>query len=118
MKTEIYGTFGPACNLKDVLKEMIKAGMTGMRLNLSHTTLMNSKVMVDNYHRAAKEMGIKAQILIDMQGPELRVGALQNSIEVEQKENVFLIPNSRNHLSTKENTKKYIPVPDEVLEKL
>ena len=57
MKTEIYGTFGPACNAEDILIQMIEAGMTGMRLNLSHTTLTDSKHMVDNYLIAARKMG-------------------------------------------------------------
>ncbi len=118
MKTEIYGTFGPACDSEDVLKEMIKAGMTGMRLNLSHTTLVNSKDMVNNYHHAAKEMGIKPQILIDMQGPELRVGKLQDSIYIAQKEKVFLVTNVQDHLEIKSNENKHISVPDEVLEAL
>ena len=48
-KTQIYGTFGPACKSREILEEMIKCGMTGMRLNLSHTTLEKSKEYIENY---------------------------------------------------------------------
>ena len=46
---EVYGTFGPACKEREILEEMIRCGMTGMRLNLSHTTLENSSDYLDNY---------------------------------------------------------------------
>ena len=82
MKTQIFGTFGPACEKKDILKQMIEAGMTGMRLNLSHTALTESENYISNYQLAAKEAGVETQILIDMQGPELRVGEFEESLEI------------------------------------
>lgn len=106
--TEIYGTFGPACNSEKILKEMIEAGMTGMRLNLSHTTLANSKDMVENYHHAAKEMGISPQILIDMQGPELRVGKMEESIRLAENATVYFVEEATKEMQ--------IPVPKVVLE--
>ena len=48
-KIEVYGTFGPSCKATETLEEMIQCGMTGMRLNLSHTTLEKSKEYLDNY---------------------------------------------------------------------
>lgn len=83
MKTEIFGTFGPACRTKETISEMIAAGMTGMRLNLSHTMLAESKDYIKAYEEAAKEHQIKPQILIDMQGPELRVGELDDIVCIE-----------------------------------
>ena len=76
-KIQIYGTFGPACKSQEILKNMIQNGMTGMRLNLSHTTLEKSKEYIDNYRLAAADQGIVPQILIDMQGPELRIGDME-----------------------------------------
>ena len=40
--TEIYGTLGPACGDRATLESMLRAGMTGMRLNLSHCDLPDS----------------------------------------------------------------------------
>lgn len=108
MRTEIYGTFGPACDTEEILKQMIEVGMTGMRLNLSHTTLVESKGMVENYHRAAKKQGIKPQILIDMQGPELRVGKLKSPLVLEEDGTVSFGVDSTEAMQ--------IPVPGEVLE--
>ena len=89
IKTQIYGTFGPACKSREILEELIKAGMTGMRLNLSHTTLEKSKEYIENYRMAAVSLGVKPQILIDMQGPELRVGDMEE-LFLEAEERVFL----------------------------
>lgn len=90
MKTEIFGTFGPACREEDTIGKMIAAGMTGMRLNLSHTTLPEARDYITAYQRAASNAGVHPQILIDMQGPELRVGDLAEPLKLEVDEEVVL----------------------------
>ena len=86
MKTQIYATFGPSCKEKETLKEMIRNGLCGMRLNLSHTALPYAKDLIENYRSAAKELNAETQILIDMQGPELRVGDTPDILLEEGKE--------------------------------
>ena len=81
---EIYGTLGPACGSADTLEAMFRAGMTGMRLNLSHTGLAASAPLLDAFHEAAKRAGAEPKLLIDMQGPELRVGALAAPLALEE----------------------------------
>lgn len=90
MKTEIYATFGPACGEEAVLREMVEAGMTGMRLNLSHTTLAASEGWIRAYQRAARAAGAEPKILIDMQGPELRVGQLAEPLFLEEGQQIAL----------------------------
>ena len=104
MKTQIYATFGPACKSESILKDMIQAGMTGMRLNLSHSTLRESEEYINAYRKAAEKCDVKPQILIDMQGPELRIGNLQKEILLEEGECVIL---GQGDLE--------IPVPDAVI---
>lgn len=116
MKTQIFGTFGPACSSKEILKEMIGAGMTGMRLNLSHTSLQNSQSYIGAYEEAAIQIGVKPQILIDMQGPELRVGDLEKPIELE--EGCRLLFRGKTNRSVQEREETYtasVPVPAEVI---
>ena len=90
MKTQIYGTFGPACKRQETLEKMIEAGMTGMRLNLSHTSLKDSEDYMTAYKNAAEKYDVVPQILIDMQGPELRIGAVDVPMELNQNEEVML----------------------------
>lgn len=75
-KVKIYGTLGPACAEPEILEAMLREGMDGVRLNLSHTTLEASAALVEGFHRAARACGAAPELLIDLQGPELRVGAL------------------------------------------
>ena len=68
---EFYGTIGPACAQPETLQRMVEAGMTGIRMNLSHGPLSAHKDWLDMIHA----VGIP-QLLIDLQGPELRTGRL------------------------------------------
>lgn len=77
MMVQIYGTLGPSCREEPVLVSMFEAGLTGMRLNLSHTSLPESRELIETYHRAAGRCGVTPGLLIDMQGPELRIGKLE-----------------------------------------
>lgn len=70
MTTEIFATFGPSCADEDTLRKMVAEGLTGMRLNLSHVTLWDAAGYINAYRSVADN----PKILIDMQGPELRVG--------------------------------------------
>lgn len=79
---ELFGTLGPSCSEVSVLKEMIEEGMTGMRLNLSHSGLTQAAGLIRNYHEAAALCGVSPELLIDLQGPELRIGVLQEPVEL------------------------------------
>ena len=71
---KIFGTLGPACNNADILLEMINNGMTGMRLNLSHGDISSFSDCLDNLKIAENKSGRKIDIVIDVEGPEIRVG--------------------------------------------
>ncbi|MDO4466394.1 MAG: pyruvate kinase [Bacillota bacterium] len=81
---KIFGTFGPSAHTKEVIYSLFEKGMTGMRLNLSHTNLVDCRNWVDAFWQAAKEYGIEPDLLIDMKGPELRIGSLEQPIELVQ----------------------------------
>jgi len=87
---DIYGTLGPACREVSTLEQMFAAGMTGIRLNLSHVTLKDAAQQVENLHKAAKNAGTEAKLLIDMQGPELRVGAMESPLELKDGATVYV----------------------------
>ena len=82
----IYGTIGPGCADRDTLEQMFAAGMTGMRLNLSHTSLSDSASRIAAYHEAARAAGVTPELLIDMQGPELRIGDLPATVPLSKGE--------------------------------
>lgn len=82
-RIKIYGTLGPACASVETLSKMLEAGMDGIRLNLSHAALSDSSEWIEAYQKAADACGKAAELLIDMQGPELRIGALKKPLLLE-----------------------------------
>ena len=69
---------------------LFKAGMTGMRLNLSHIGLEDSADVISTFRHAAKQAGVRPQLIIDLQGPELRVDKLPAPIELQAGNTVIL----------------------------
>jgi pyruvate kinase len=78
-KTKIMCTMGPACDSVDMLKKLILAGMSAARMNMAHGDLDEHKGRIDRVRQAAKELGATVSILLDIKGPEIRTGLLQES---------------------------------------
>lgn len=104
---EIYGTMGPSCKNAEVLYKLIGNGMTGIRLNLSHAMLPDFMEGLEELHKACKLSGKNIDIMADIEGPELRIGAL--------KENMNLTEGSYVLFATEED-ENTIPVMKELLE--
>ena len=86
----IYGTLGPACDRAETLEEMLNLGMTGLRLNLSHVSLREAAGELRHLREAEARCGKTAELLIDMQGPELRIGKLPSPLLLRPGETVDL----------------------------
>lgn len=89
-KTEIYGTIGPACANQEILIKMFRLGMTGIRLNLSHTELEESREWTEMIRAAASAAGVRSRLLIDLRGPELRIGDLKQPVKLQEGERLSL----------------------------
>lgn len=87
---DIYGTLGPSCASADTLEAMLREGMTGVRLNLSHVTLPEAAPMLNALRVAGRRCGSAPKLLIDMQGPELRIRALSAPIDLREGERTAL----------------------------
>lgn len=73
---ELYGTLGPADYSEETLNQMFQAGMTGLRLNLSHTNLPDCAQWLSNLYAISQRRHIIPDLLVDLQGPEVRIGTL------------------------------------------
>lgn len=79
---EYYGTLGPACQSADTLLELLRAGMTGVRLNLSHGGLRLREKWLEQLNAAALAFGRAPKLMIDLRGPELRIGELPQPVKL------------------------------------
>lgn len=81
-KTKIVATLGPACSTKNVLKDMIDAGVNVFRINFSHADYTDVKARIDMIRELNSEFGYTTAILADLQGPKLRVGVMKEDVVV------------------------------------
>ena len=81
-KTKIVATLGPACSTREVLKDMIDAGVNVFRINFSHADYADVKEKIDMIRSLNEEFGYTTSILADLQGPKLRVGVMKEDVVV------------------------------------
>ena len=87
----LYGTLGPSCASKEKIQSMFLSGMTGMRLNLSHSNLDDCQDWLQQYYDVSKHLHIMPELLVDLQGPELRIGTLDIPLSLSKDDIVFLV---------------------------
>ena len=73
-RAKIVCTMGPAVEAPDRVKLLIEAGMNMARLNLSHGSYDEHQARLDAVRSAAKEAKVPVAILVDLQGPKIRLG--------------------------------------------
>lgn len=71
--TKIVATIGPATETEEIIKELISAGMNVARFNTKHGTPEWHQVRMRRVRKVAEEMGVAVAILLDLQGPEIRI---------------------------------------------
>lgn len=81
-KTKILATLGPATASKEVLRKMMLAGADIFRINFSHADYDAVRERVEMIRELNEELGHNTGILADLQGPKLRVGIMEDGIEV------------------------------------
>ena len=81
-KTKIVATLGPATSKKEVLREMIEAGVDVFRINFSHAKYEDVTERINMIRELNDEMDGNTTILADLQGPKLRVGVMAGEVVV------------------------------------
>jgi pyruvate kinase len=76
--TKIVATIGPASSDAAVLEALFLAGTDVFRLNFSHGTHADHKERLDSIRALERKLNRPIGILLDLQGPKLRVGTFAN----------------------------------------
>ena len=90
-RAKIVCTMGPAVQSPEKVRELIAAGMNMARLNLSHGSYEEHQARLDEVRAAAKEAGKAIAILVDLQGPKIRLGRFENGPHDLARGDVFTI---------------------------
>jgi len=72
--SRILATLGPASSTPERIRELFEAGADVFRLNFSHGTHEDHAARYHTIRQIEKETGRSIGILMDLQGPKLRVG--------------------------------------------
>ena len=72
--TKIIATLGPATDSQEKIEELILAGVDVFRLNASHGSAEERTEVIGRIRRAEHEIGRHIGILLDLQGPKIRLG--------------------------------------------
>ncbi|MBN4006131.1 pyruvate kinase [Nostoc sp. LPT] len=92
-RTKIVATIGPATSSPEMLKAIIEAGATTLRLNFSHGTHADHQRSIRLIRQTAFELNQPVAILQDLQGPKIRLGKFDNGSIVLAKGDRFTLTN-------------------------
>jgi len=90
-RAKIVCTLGPAVESPEKVRELIAAGMNMARLNLSHGGYEEHQNRLDRVRAAAAEAGVPVAILVDLQGPKIRLARFKNGPHDLVRGDVFTI---------------------------
>jgi len=89
-RTKIVATIGPASWDEDNIRQMIRAGMDVARINFSHGTHERHSETIDTVRRVAAEEKSVVAIMCDIQGPKIRIGAVEEPITLARDDTITL----------------------------
>ncbi|MBE9259880.1 MULTISPECIES: pyruvate kinase [Aphanizomenonaceae] len=92
-RTKIVATIGPATSSPEMLKGIIEAGATTLRLNFSHGTHADHQRSIRLIRQTAFELNRPVAILQDLQGPKIRLGRFETGSIILAKGDRFTLTN-------------------------
>ena len=89
--TKIVATLGPASRTPEQLRALFLAGVDVFRINMSHTSHPHLKTLVETVRGVENDVGRPIAILVDLQGPKLRLGKLGSERQLATGSRVTLV---------------------------
>lgn len=81
-RTKIIATLGPSTDTPELVRDMLKSGVNGVRLNFSHGTHEERERQIPWVREASDELSKPVAIIQDLQGPKVRLGDFDGMITV------------------------------------
>lgn len=92
LRTKVVCTLGPATASRERIRGLVRGGMDLARVNMSHGAHADHAVAMETVREAAREAGRPVAILADLAGPKIRVGELEDGLELEVGSTVVVAP--------------------------
>jgi len=89
--TKIVATLGPASSSREVLTRIIAAGVDVVRLNFSHGTAQDHADRATLVREVSRQLGRTVGLMVDLQGPKIRVGKFQDNSITLAKGDPFIL---------------------------
>jgi pyruvate kinase len=93
-RTKIVATLGPAWAERARMIDLLDAGVNVVRINASHATAEVRAGWISELQKIIAERSESAAILVDLQGPRIRVGTLEHPMRLEAGQRVIFAPES------------------------
>ena len=90
-KTKILATLGPSSQSAKKILELSKSGVNAFRLNCSHLDEISIKNYVRKIRLTEKKIKKPIGILLDLQGPKIRIGEIKSSKAMLKKDQDFVL---------------------------
>ena len=93
-KTKIVCTLGPATDDPQILRELMQEGMNVARINFSHGNYKEQAGRINLFKTVRSELGLPIPLLLDTQGPEIRIGKFkEQKVFLEEGKDFILLNN-------------------------
>ncbi|WP_448570415.1 pyruvate kinase [Trichothermofontia sp.] len=115
-RTKIVATIGPATGKPDVLRELILAGATTLRLNFSHGSHDDHQRSIRLIRQVSFELNQPVGILQDLQGPKIRLGKFEHGAITLKRGDRFILTSEPVVCNQEIASVTYEPLADEVPE--
>ncbi|MEK7665908.1 MAG: pyruvate kinase [Patescibacteria group bacterium] len=115
-RTKIICTIGPASASPLILKKIVSVGMDVARFNMSHGTQASHRQMMKDVRAAAKAVKRPVALLVDLQGPKIRLGILPEKGVVFKKGDVLVFGKGKGAIPvTYEGLSRDVKIGDRIL---
>ena len=102
-RTKIIATVGPACESPEVMEKLITLGVNVFRFNMKHGEVEWHKKFITQARGISEKLGVELGILIDLQGPEIRVKTFNQKVLQIKKGDSVKFTSNINLLNDNEN---------------
>jgi pyruvate kinase len=114
LRTKVVCTLGPATSDPETVLAMVRGGMDLARVNMSHGAREDHERSIASVRAASAEVGRPVAVLVDLSGPKIRVGELDEALTLEAGQTVVMAPEAGAGVGEIPTT--YAPLAEEIEE--